>query len=76
MNVASSRRQGGAAPREVGEVSRARQGLNPMALWSVRPPILFPAAGQDLIDNFEPERWLPQPHISLQAEQTSWVCVC
>lgn len=43
----------GAVPGEVGEVSRGRQGLNPMALWSVRPLILFPVAGQDLIDNFK-----------------------
>lgn len=32
INVASSMRQGGAAPREMGEVNRGGQGLDHMAL--------------------------------------------
>ena len=51
--MASSRRQGGATAREVGEAGRGGQGLDHEAFCCVRPLILFPVAGQALTDGLK-----------------------
>lgn len=53
IKVASSRRQGGATARAVGEAGRGGQGLDHEAFCCVGPLILFPVAGQALTDGLK-----------------------